>query len=265
MDILFAPHIAFWWITVGLFGLCLGSFAGALIYRLPKNIRITGRQRSNCPKCKTALAGRDLIPVLSWIVQKGRCRYCANKISYDYLFAEIGTCALSLAFFGIYGLQIYTFFLILAAPLMVAIIVIDLRHMIIPDKLNAALAALGIMVLVVYGFFEPWHLTKAAMLSSVSGAFFFFVTAYLIALGAFAVLKKQALGGGDIKFFAVAGLWLGAAVLPVFMMLAGILGCIFGLGMKIAFKKDVFPFGPALITAFIVLICMQKTPILTLL
>lgn len=265
MDI-FAPEFHYFWLlAVGLLGLCLGSFAGALAYRMPKNIAITGRTRSACPNCGTTLRASDLYPVISWLKNRGRCRYCGDKISPDYLIIEIVTTSLALGFFLIYGYSAATPFLILLSPVITALFFIDLRHMILPDKLNLAIIVLGLGAITAEGILAPWHIMKSLWMQSVMGAIIYFVMAYILTWGVSLALKKQAMGGGDIKFFAAAGIWLGPVVLPMFMMVAGACGVIFGLISRRLTGRAYFPFGPALIVSFIVALLMQKTVFLTIL
>ena len=263
---IFAPEYYYFWLLVAvLLGLCLGSFAGALAYRLPKRISIMGRTRSACPLCGHALKAIDLIPVFSWLISKGRCRYCCEKVSVDYIILETTTTLLVVTFFLLYGFNPATPFLILLAPVLTAMFLIDLRHMIIPDKLNLAIVVLGILAIITEGLFAPWHILKSLWLQSMLGALIYFVTAYLITWGVSLALKKQAMGGGDIKFFAAAGIWLGPAILPMFMMVAGGFGVIFGLISKRITGEKYFPFGPALIISFLLALLMRKTVILTIL
>lgn len=205
------------------------------------------------------------MPALSWIVQRGRCRHCGAAIPKDYILIEVTTAIIALCFFSVYQYQLVTPVLIFAAPIMTAMIAIDLRHMIIPDRLNLVLAGFGLCLLAAAGFDAPSHIVESIWLQAVIGAVVYFVFAYILTLGVSFVLKKQAMGGGDIKFFAVAGLWLGPAVLPIFLMMSGAMGVIFGLVSKHLTKQEYFPFGPALIVSFILLIIMEKTVFLTLL
>jgi len=257
-------HI-FWLIVVGLSGLALGSFAGALAWRLPRNIKITGRRRSACTDCEQTLRAADLIPVFSWLYNRGKCRHCGKAVSSDYIVIEVFTLALAVSFFLIFGYQPYTPALILSAPVITAMFFIDWRHMIIPDVLNLALGGLGILALILVSFDATGYMVQGIWQQALAGAAIFFVLAYLLTWGMSALLKKQAMGGGDIKFFAAAGLWLGPMVLPLFMMLSGGLGVIFGLISRKITGREYFPFGPALIVAFIICLLMKKTVFLTLL
>jgi prepilin signal peptidase PulO-like enzyme (type II secretory pathway) len=132
-----------------------------------------------------------------------------------------------------------------------AMLVIDLEHMILPDQLQIILYALGLL----FVWFEKGtlHGVGGALISSLvySGL------AFALAMGGRFFLKRDALGMGDVKFFAVAGLWLGLAALPVFMLVGGVLGVILGLIWKHYVKQDAFPFGPALIASFFLLILLR--------
>lgn len=259
----FAP---FWLIFVLFFGACLGSFATALVYRLPRNIPMGkaggAYSRSACPSCDHALSWRDLVPVWSWVWLRGRCRYCQAKISSLYPLTEILTLSLCAILYLIYGYTALTVILLLMAPVIISILMIDIRHLIIPDCLNAALA-LGAIAAVFtanmkYTAGRDYDLLTLAQ-QSVTGGVVYFLMALMLAVIFTKALKKDALGGGDIKFFGAAGLWLGVWNLPMFMMLSGGFGVIFALIWQKITGSTRFPFGPSLVAAFIFLLCVEKT------
>ncbi|MBU6476255.1 MAG: A24 family peptidase, partial [Alphaproteobacteria bacterium] len=128
-------------------GLVLGSFATALSYRLPQNISIVTKARSQCPSCRHALGAADLVPLFSWIFLKGKCRHCGARIGLRYPLIELATLFLCLLFFAIYGLRPETAAVFALAPVLVAIIDIDLWHRIIPDSLHVAVFLTGVAAL----------------------------------------------------------------------------------------------------------------------
>ncbi len=128
-------------------GLCLGSFATALSYRLPRGISMVSKAHSACPACRHDLGVRDLVPVFSWLFLKGRCRFCRAKIGPRYPLIEIATLILCLGFQAMYGFTPQAFALFALAPVLVSIIDIDLHHKIIPDSLNGAVLLLGMAAL----------------------------------------------------------------------------------------------------------------------
>ncbi len=127
-----------------IFGLCVGSFLNVIIYRLPKDEKVFGR--SYCPNCQKKIAWYDLIPVFSFCCLLGKCRYCGQKISWQYPIVEISTALIFLAIFNsqflisnefqIFSFQILsTSYLFIISCFFIAIFFIDLKHYIIPDKI----------------------------------------------------------------------------------------------------------------------------------
>ncbi|MGQ0527281.1 MAG: prepilin peptidase, partial [Alphaproteobacteria bacterium] len=128
-------------------GLIFGSFATALIYRVPRDLPwVYGEKswRSACTHCGEALRAKDLIPIYSWFALHGKCRDCGGKISPMYIGVELSVLALSVLTYIINGPTIETAFIILAIPFLVALMVIDLEHMILPNQLIAILSVLGL-------------------------------------------------------------------------------------------------------------------------
>ncbi len=237
-------------------GLCLGSFATAMIARIPEGrswiASRTKAERSACLHCGHQLNALDLVPLLSWLLLRGRCRYCRKPIGWRYPATECLTLLLCVAVYGAWGWTEQGLVLLVAVPFLVSMLVIDLDHMILP-QLQVILLMLGL----VFVFFSGP--ASAIYLSALLGALVYFVLAYVLAKGGAFIFKREALGMGDVKFFAVAGLWLGGWSLPAFMMLSGVGGVLLGLGWKFVVKTPRFPFGPALIFAFFVLL-LSRAP-----
>lgn len=255
-------HI-FWYITVTLVGLILGSFATVLVHRLPQKKSIIGREPSQCTQCQKRLRPADLVPLFSWLRTRGKCRYCQAPISKVYPLTEFLCAFLCIAFYAIYGFQMFTLALIIMVPVLVAMLMIDLKHMIIPNRLNLALGLGAFGALAVFATEHSDYLVKSAFFQMMAGGLLYFLMAVVLAWGVSAALKKPALGGGDIKFFAAAGLWLGPLHLPLFMMLAGGSGVAMALVMRQQ-RNAHFPFAPALIIALCILLALQKHNFLTI-
>ena len=243
-------------------GLCLGSFATAMIARIPAGvswIRSSSKPaRSACSHCHHVLGVFDLVPLLSWLALRGKCRYCQHKISARYPATECATLIMILAVYGAWGFSAPGLVLMLAVPFIMAMLVIDLEYMILPDQLQAIVFLMGLIFILFqreayFSSSDTLNLYGAAFLSSTV----FFALAFALAKGGKFFLKREALGMGDVKFFAVAGLWLGLAALPGFLCLAGVGGVLLGLGWRFFVKQPLFPFGPALILAFFVLILFR--------
>lgn len=248
------PLVLFLYILAGAVGLCLGSFATALVYRIPRNIPwIYDRaatsnnkvSRSACPSCGHVLSVRDLVPLFSWLLSRGRCRHCGAGVSARYPLTELVTMFLVLLLFHVWGFSPVSVPLFLAVPFLVAGLLIDWDHMILPDDINLSLFALALVHL-----FCMWHMAGGA-LPVVADAFVAAVLLTVMLWLVSAVLSKwkgrPALGMGDLKFLPAAGLLLGTAALPSYLALSGVLGLLTA-ALKAGLSRDrVFPFGPALI------------------
>lgn len=249
-------------IIVALTGAALGSFASVLIYRVPRGLpwaalssaRKPGQDaaamRSFCPSCRRPLGFLDLIPLVSWAAFKGRCRACGVKIPPFYPLLEIALIVAALIVFGAHGGRADTFWMLAALPFLAALAVIDLRMYLLPDSLVGALGGIALARMT----YQAWEQKDYTWLIDHMGAGVIYgALAALLAVAAGRILKKDALGFGDVKFMAIAGMWLGLSYLPAYYALSGMLGVCFGLIWKIKTGRDVFPFGPALIAAFFVL------------
>ncbi|PCK00331.1 MAG: prepilin peptidase [Zetaproteobacteria bacterium] len=235
--------------TVIFLGLVLGSFATALIYRVPQKIP-WGAGRSACPTCKTTLNVFDLIPVLSWCFSMGRCRHCAEKISWRYPLTELVSGLLCFFIYLTFGLNILSLFLLASVPILIALCVIDLKHMILPNQLVFILMGIGLVRLLYLISFDTQIELSKTLWIYLSGAAIYAFISWFLGFVLTKILKRNSLGFGDVKFFMVAGLWLGIYVLPYFMILSGVLAIVFALAWRVVMKQDVFPFGPALIVSF---------------
>ncbi len=233
-------------VLVCFLGLVLGSFATALSWRIPRGLSWVS-SRSACLSCQTKLGLADLVPVFSWLASKGRCRHCGAEIGRRYPLIELGVMAACLGVYTVYGFTVEAFLIMAALPFLAALLLIDLESMILPDSLVLAAGMIGLAALVwaiwAYGGAEEW------LYSRLGGAVLYVGLAALVGRTVSFFMKKEALGWGDVKFFAVAGLWLGWEALPLFLVMGGLMGLVFGLVWRFWRHDPVFPFGPALILA----------------
>ena len=241
-------------------GLCLGSFATALSWRLPRGISVSF-ERSKCPKCGRTLGIADLVPVFSWLFMRGRCRSCKAPIGWRYPVIEIATLILCVAFYERFGFSVSTLLLFCLAPVVVAATDIDFEHMILPDGLNLAILLLGMAVLAANAFSasdSPEFILSHGE-TALGGAALYGIGSLILRQGGMAILKREPLGWGDVKFFAACGFWLGLdpEVLAHFMTLSGTAGVIIALLWKKIQKGAAFPFGPALLLAFIIMLLAE--------
>ncbi len=231
-------------------GLCFGSFITLASYRLPLGEDIILKP-SRCPACETKLGFFDLWPVLSWVTSGGKCRHCKAPVSVRYPLTEIASGALFVLIYMRYGVTWQGFLLALMGVALLIMIVADLEHYIIPDEVHWALLPLGIAYHYVIG--SSWeNVAAGAALGGGIGLALHYGYRYL--------RKKEGLGFGDVKFMAIAGLWLGVLPLVPFLFFSGVLGVIFGLLWRALGKGPVFPFGPSLAVALFVCVAFPELP-----
>ena len=238
-------------IVIFLFGLIVGSFLNCVIYRLKTNKSFL-KGRSYCPNCKHQLQWPDLIPVLSFFLLKGKCRYCQKKISWQYPLVEIATGLLFLAIFNFSapgGPASGWLFSII--PFLIVIFVYDLKHYLIPDKVIYP----AIAITFVYDVLMSDILGMSDILISAFGAAGFFLAIVLISRGRW-------MGIGDIKLAFLMGLVLGFPKILVALFLAFMAGAIMGMILVFLGKKTLkseVPFGPFLVSGtFIALFWGEK-------
>ena len=232
-------------------GLVLGSFATAIAHR-----ELEGRswysfkqgdKRSACPHCGHKLSIMDLVPLFSWLSLRGRCRYCQKPISILYPLTEIASALIALFVLSALGMTGQSALIILAIPFFAALCVVDLKAFLLPNRLVVIVALIGC----VYALISP-----AGIIDHAIGGFFYGAFALALMYVGRLMFKKKALGMGDVKFFAAAGLWLGFVYLPFFCMLSGALGLFLALMRHIGGQGDhpYVPLGPALIISLLVLL-----------
>jgi len=252
----------FHWSFVLFMGLCLGSFATALAYRLPRGESILKKTRSACPSCDMTLAVRDLVPFFSWAFLGGKCRGCKKPIGWRYPAIELATLTLCASFYLVFGLSWPVAILFFLAPVLVAIIAIDFEHKIIPDGLNLSIFLIGAAALLAASFQagNPPEFFTEEGLEGLGGVLAYGLGSLLLRHVCGLILKREPMGMGDVKFFAAIGFWLGLnpETAAWLMVAAGLTGVVLALLWKKARGEAEFPFGPALVLAFIGALLWQK-------
>jgi len=227
-----------------IFGLFVGSFVNVVIDRIGKGETFV-KGRSHCEFCKRDLKWFDLIPLLSFVFLKGKCRYCGKKLSYQYPLMEIVTGILFLFSFT-YALSLFPFesvnfilvllFSIVISCSLLSVFMIDLKYGIIPDNIIIFSSIVTFAYLLYFGNFLQNFLTAIG-----SAAFFL-----LLML----ITKGKGMGMGDVKFAFLIGLLLGFPLVAISVYLAFLTGAIVSIILILAglkkFKKDTIPFGPFL-------------------
>lgn len=224
-------------IFILLLGLIIGSFSNVCIYRIPRQESLI-RPGSHCPKCNQPIKFYDNIPLVSFIILKGKCRYCKEKISWQYPLVEFLTAVLYLLLFLRYGLQLVTFVYMFFCSALIIITFIDLKENIIPDVLSLPFLLLG--------FLMSFFLKNLSPINSLLGILAGGGVLLLVAiLGGF-LFKKEAMGGGDIKLAAMVGAFLGWQLTLLSLFLSFFTGAIIGIVILIKNKgeSDPIPFGP---------------------
>jgi leader peptidase (prepilin peptidase)/N-methyltransferase len=236
-----------------IFGLMIGSFLNALIYRLPREINIA-LPRSSCPECKKIIYWYENIPVISYVFLRGKCSGCKTKISWEYPFVEIivGIVAGILApnDLSSHSLFNFLFYLGIFSAFLVHFIV-DLKHQILPDSVNIYLASLFFMVSLVNRHWTFWLIGSA-----IGIGFPAFVTWIF-----YKIRGQIGLGGGDIKLYGALGLYLGPLGIIHNIFLSCFLGAIIGLLLmagKVIKKENPIPFGPFIVLVGVVQIFFDK-------
>jgi len=223
-----------------LLGLCLGSFANVCIYRIPQNKSIV-HPASSCPHCGAKLRFFDNLPLISYLLLRGRCRTCNASISMRYPLVEILMALLSLALFVRFGLHLqYIQFMAFALTLLI-LSFIDLDHKILPDVLTLPGVAVGWLV-----SFLPGGISWAdSLIGLIAGG----GALYLVAFTYERITGREGLGGGDIKLLAMIGAWMGWMSLPLIVLMSSLSGAVIGSIFILAGGKGArtqIPFGPFL-------------------
>ena len=222
-------------------GLIIGSFSNVCIYRIPKNESIVF-PASHCPNCHTPIKAIDNVPILSFLLLKGKCRKCGEKISIRYPVVEFLTGAIYLLIFLIYGRSYQTLIYALLSSALIIISFIDLDVQIIPDEISLP----GIVIGLALSFIVPYISYLNSLLGIIAGGGIIF----LIALAGLAIFKKEAMGGGDVKLSAMIGAFIGWKYIIVSLFVGFFIGAIAGILLillKIRNRDDLVPFGPFIV------------------
>lgn len=228
-------------IFIFIFGITLGSFFNVVGLRVPQKIPFTN-DRSNCPSCHKQLTWYELIPILSFFLQRGKCRSCHKKISPIYPSVELLTGLLFISSYLKIGFEVEFITALLLIAMLMIILVSDITYMIIPNKVLLFFLPLFIIMRMIQPL-EPWW-------SAVIGA----VVAFLL-IAIIILISRGGMGAGDMKLFGLLGIVLGTGKVLLTFFLASLLGSIIGMCLmlfKIVERKQPIPFGPYIIIATII-------------
>lgn len=236
----------FFWV-----GAVLGSFLNVVAYRMPRGESIVF-PGSRCPRCRKPIAFYDNIPVLSWLILRGRCRNCRRPISARYPAVEAFMAALSAGLWLRWSADpAWAAATVAAGAALVAVALIDWDTFLIPDELSLGLVGLGLLTAPLNPFFSAasWY---GSVGRSFLGALIGFCLCWGIAAGGEWLFKKEAMGGGDVKLMAGIGACIGGVGAFDAMMVASFLGSIYGVSLMLRGtlkRSDPIPFGPFLSAA----------------
>ncbi|HUU38526.1 MAG TPA: prepilin peptidase [Candidatus Desulfaltia sp.] len=230
-------------IVIVLFGLVWGSFLNVVIYRLPRGLSLMWPP-STCPQCGTRIKAYDNIPVLSYLLLRGKCRACGLKISAAYPLVELLTPVCFLLLYARFSLSVSFFASCLFASALIALCFIDLYHQILPDEITLP----GLALALLYSGFRPDMTLRQALVGAVAGAGFL-----LVIYGAYLLLrKKEGLGMGDVTMMLLVGAYLGWVKAFFTLLVGSFVGALVGLFLLSFRKKDLqfaLPFGTFLAPA----------------
>ena len=252
-------------LCAALLGLCVGSFLNVVIHRLPKMMErewraecaeLSGQEapaverynlvvpRSACPACNRPITALENIPLLSWLVLRGKCAGCSARISPRYPAVEALTAALSAYVAWHFGFGIAAAGALLFTWAMIALTFIDLDTYYLPDSITLPLLWLGLLLNI--------NSTYAPLSGAVIGA----AAGYLSLWGVYWIFKwatsKEGMGYGDFKLLAAIGAWLGWQMLPLTILLSSLVGAVIGIGLIVLAGRGrsvPIPFGPYLAIA----------------
>lgn len=226
-------------------GLVMGSFCNAWAWRIVHHENIA-KGRSHCPECGHVLSPFDLVPLFSWLALKGRCRYCGAPISARYPLTELISMLIYLSVILRFGFTLDAIRFIIVESLLFTASLTDIDTMEIPDRMSVLLCLAALLRLGSGPGIIPSMLIGFAAVS---------VPLLIVVLIAEQVLKRPAMGGGDIKLIAVLGLHFGAAQTLLMLIIACIVGLIAAAAARKGASRE-FPFGPSIaIAAWITMLC----------
>jgi leader peptidase (prepilin peptidase) / N-methyltransferase len=274
----FEQNAIFYYLSLGLLGLIVGSFLNVVIYRLPimlqKNWRTEclsfleqdepqqtagepfnlSQPRSRCPSCKQAITALENIPIISYIFLSGRCRHCRSPISIRYPLIELLSAALALIIAFKFGVSLQTGLAVIFTWVLICLTMIDIDTQLLPDSITLPLLWLALFASLFNVFVDP----ETAIIGALAGYLSLWCVFWLFKL----ITGKEGMGYGDFKLLAAIGALLGWQLLPLVIILSAFVGAVIGLSMIVfngQSKHQAIPFGPYLsIAAFIALIWGEK-------
>lgn len=265
----------FWLISAGVVGAILGSFFNVVIARLPGLIEATETSLSvkgivvllrglsypgsMTPCCSKVIPWYYNVPIISWLMLRGRCAFCCAPINVRYFVVELLTALIFMGIFGLYGFAPQALSLAILSSCMICLFFIDLETFLLPDVLTLTCALIGL-------FFSAVGFTDVDLEDAVLGGLVGFLVPWSIAKIYFLARNSDGLGGGDIKLIMVMGIWSGWIAVFSTLFLASILGLCTIIAANLFYKKTCdltqpVPFGPFLIGAYFATSIFKMVPL----
>ncbi|MCX8012482.1 MAG: prepilin peptidase, partial [Desulfobacterota bacterium] len=210
---LWLSFFAFW------FGAAIGSFLNVCIYRIPNEKSLISPP-SHCPHCQKSIRFYDNIPIISYFLLRGKCRFCGQSISAQYIVVELLAAIVSLILFQHYSLLEYFIYFVFFSSLLI-IAFIDLKHQIIPNIISIPGIGIGLLASIV--------LPRITYLESLFGIILGGGILYLVAQGYYLATKTEGMGMGDVKLLAMIGAFLGTKAVITTVFLSAFLGALVGI------------------------------------
>ena len=261
--------------VAALLGAVMGSFVNCWAWRYLQGESIM-RGRSHCTTCGHDLAARDLVPVFSWLASKGRCRYCGAKVSARYPATELVSAVVFVAITATYGLSVETVELLAFASVLLFLSLTDLDDFLIPN--GAIIAAIAIRIAYLVYAWATHALEPPDIAYYFASAIGMGAVLLVVVLVADRVLGRESMGGGDLKLYAVAGLYFGWQQGMFLVVVSCLIGIVVGLvraqrdgtmradvakgptgsDASASAKSKPFPFGPSIAAACVVTMIVGK-------
>lgn len=244
---IFAPEV-FWIVSAFVFlaGLCIGSFLNVCIWRIPRDESIVW-PGSHCPACNHAIAAWDNLPLLSWLLLNGKCRHCKAPISPRYFVVELLAGALFAALWLVHGWTLQTPVYMLFSGALILGTFVDFDHLILPDRVTLGGMAAGLALSFLFPALQGQAARLPALIQSALGLALGYGLLWLVGTLGRLILKREAMGMGDVKLLGAIGACLGWQAVLFTIFVSSLSGTALGLALIAAGKKELqskIPYGP---------------------
>ena len=233
-----------------------GSFANVCIYRLPLNKGVVSG-RSYCPKCKKQITWKDNIPIISYFLLKGKCRKCKKPISSQYALVEFLSILFFVTIYFLYGITLTTLLLMILSLSFIIIFFIDLKHFIIPNEITFSMMTLGF----IKSFDPNLNSMFPNYINSLIGGLLGYGIIWSIIFFYKQIRKKEGMGLGDAKLYAVVGFWFGWLAIPFIIFLSSMIALLSVVPSLLKNSKTMssqIPFGPYIIIGTLVYLIFKS-------